>query len=117
MNSEQEPDLLGVWCDPDPDKEMSFFGGVLGTVGGMGWGCNRGGEDAMGGTASEANTGRAGGGSGTGAFRAALDDNGSSDRRFVSAVVSSSSEESLDGPSARWCLRFALAASRRLSDT
>ena len=119
VNSEQDPDLLGVRCVPDPDEDIGFLGGVLGTRGGASWWCDWGGEDGMGSTASEANTGREGStGCGKGALRPILDDNGCSVRTFTSLTTdsSSSSEDSLEGrPSTR--LRFAFAASRRLNDT
>ena len=119
VNSEQEPDLLGVRCGAD-SGETGFLGGVLGTTGSPGCRSDWGGDDGIGSTASEANTGReGGGGSGKGALRATLDDE-CSVHGFGSfaTVSSSSSEDSFEGRSAaRSRLRFAFAASRRLSDT
>ena len=118
MNSEQEPDLLGVRCSADPE-ETGFLGGVLGTTGGASCRCDWGGDDGMGSTASEANTGREGNVSGNeGALHATLDDE-CGVRGFGSFVTasSSSSEDSLEH-SAPWSrLRFSFAASRRLDDT
>lgn len=93
VNNEQEPDLLGVRCDPDPE-EPGFLGGVLGAFGSVNWLCDRGGDDGMGSTASEAKTGRKGGGT----FRASLDDGCMTGRSTLStAVSSSSSDDSLEG--------------------
>lgn len=97
VNSEQEPDLPGVQYGTDPE-EVGFLGGVLGTAS---WRCDRGGDDGMGSTASEANTGREGSGGGSkGVLRTALDD-GCSNRRFPSfATIVSSSSSSEEGRSA-----------------
>lgn len=119
VNSEQESDLLGVRQGADPG-EAGFLGGVLGTTGGESCRCDRGGDDGMGSTASEANTGREGNGSGgKGAHRATLDDGyGMGGFGSFATASSSSSEDSLEGCSVpRSCLRFAFAASRRLNDT
>lgn len=119
VNSEQEPDLLGVRCGADPE-ETGFLGGVLGTTGGVSCWWDWGGDDGMGSTASEANTGREGNGSGSKGVLCATFDDGCSGRGFGSfaTVSSSSSEDSLEGRSApRSRLRFAFAASRRLNDT
>lgn len=88
VNSEQEPDLLGVRCVPDTDEDTGFLGGVLGTTGGTGWRHDRGGEDGMGSTVSEANTGREGGrGCGMGALLATLDGGGCSMRSPTSFTI------------------------------
>lgn len=110
MNSEQVPGLPGVRCGAE-SGETGFLGGVLG---GASCRCVCGGEDGMGATASDANTGRAGN---EGAFRATFDD-GRCVRGFGSfATASSSSEDSLEGCSPRSRLRLAFAASRRFNET
>lgn len=118
VNSEQEPDLLGVRCCGDPE-EVGFLGGVLGTMRGASWRYDCGGDDGMGPTVSDANTGREGnGGGGRGALGTTLD-GGCTVRNFASFATasSSSSEDSLEGCSVPWsCLRFDFAASRRLDD-
>jgi hypothetical protein len=118
VNSEWEPDLLGVRCSADPE-ETGFLGGVLGTTGGVSFRWDWGGDDGMGSTASEANTGRDGNGGSNGVPCETFDDR-CSVRGFGSFATasSSSSEDSLEGRSApRSCLRFSFAASRRLNDT
>lgn len=122
VNSEQEPDLLGVRYSAD-GGEKGFLGGVLGTEGGASCRYDWGGDDGIGSTASEANTGREGNGGGAkGALRGALGDEcsvrGVGAFATTSSSSSSSSEDSLHGWFApRIRLRFAFAASRRLSDT